>query len=574
MKWIFLTNLLFLALLGNSCQADYFKVGTSSVSIEPGNETISLTLAGYASPNEGRFTLTWDDLGKSDLPLPEERELYPEVVCMTASEDYLFAISKSGQLLRGTLTEDRPEWIIAEDTSPDIISLTCDRNRLYGLTAGNVLLQRSLTMNDTWAKIGYNNGETYTIDAKRIAYLDGAIYAVDGNGHLFKGRHATVGDLTARAMSITKGNNTLVVVGVDVCGFDKSFTDDIKEEICRKTLIRPEAILINASHTHYAPVTQSWITWQPPNQRPDSLYLLHTVRPAIIRAIEESLANSKASDLYLGRGTSDIGQNRRKIKDYDIYDNTLDVLVAVSRENKKKTVLFMAGCHPVAADPQVNSFTMNANFPGYARELIEKDPDIENSIFLQAFAGDINPKGQFRQSGKQLAEDVMRVVNKEILVPVTGNITFFMDTVAIPVTSWSEEKVKAFRTEHSATPGDMQADRNVRWANVMLEYHARGNMPEQMPVYYQTFNIGDWKLVALSREVTTEFGMAIRNLWPEKQVSVLAYSNDVPSYLSTDPHINAGNYEGYDSFFWYGQPSPFPLHTFDRIINSIKETNH
>lgn len=534
MKRLILLFSFFLMLVGSSCQTDW-EVGTSSVSIEPTNETISLTLAGYASPYDGRFTLTWDEW------------------------------KEDGSISFPTQT----------DMPPGIISLTCDESRFYGLTADNILLQRSkVSDNDSWEKIGYKNDVSYTIVAKQITWQDGSLYAMDENNRIYKARHHTVGDLTARAMSIQKGKEVAVIVGVDVCGFDKSFTDHIKEELFRKRGIRKEAIMINASHTHFAPVTQSWITWQPPNQRPDSLYLLNVVRPAIIRSVEEALDNMKPSDLYFGRGTTEIGANRKKIKEYDIYDNTLDVIVAVSKQEKKKTILFMAGCHPVFTDPEVDNFTINANFPGYAKELIEKEADIENSIFLQAFAGDINPKDPFRKSGQQLANDVLEILKKGKLTPIKGSITCFTDTVAIPITPWSKEEVETFKIENLTKTGDMLAERNVRWANLMLEHYARNEMPEQMPVYYQTFNIGDWKLVALSREVTTEFGMAIREIWPNRQVSAIAYTNDVPSYLGTDPHILARNYEGYDSFFWYGQATCFPLKTFDVVIQSIKETNH
>ncbi len=118
------------------------------------------------------------------------------------------------------------------------------------------------------------------------------------------------------------------------------------------------------------------------------------------------------------------------------------------------------------------------------------------------------------------------------------------------------------------------AHRDVRWAKLMLEhYDKNGTPPTDMPIYVQTLNIGDWKLIGLSREVTTEFAIAIRNLWPEKKVSVAGYTNDIPSYLPTDPHIIARDYEGYGSFFWYGQPNNYPLGTFDKIITRIRENN-
>jgi uncharacterized protein YxjI len=628
---------LFLVLMASSCNNTY-DVGAASYSIEPTNETVSLTLAGYANPPEGRFTLTWDDLGMCDylslfqiqdsvLLLNNQYELsiaekdnfstakrlimnspvkdivffnhkfyginlegelvtgdlnqktiswtkiLPVIksVALTASKDYIFIVDRENRLLKGSSFENAFE-LIPDHEIFNIASITCDSNRLYALTGENVLFQKSLIKNEPWLKIGYKNNITYKIDAVNISFINGNLYAIDNKNHLYKSKHCTTGELKATAMSITKNGKTVIIVGVDVCGFDKTFTDNIKEAIYQKRGIAKESILINASHTHFAPVTQSWITWQPPNQKPDSLYLLNVVQTGIIKAIEQSLNNRQPSHLYFQRGTCNIGKNRRNITDYNIYDNTVDVITAVSVKNKKKILLFLAGCHPVVTDPEVDYFTINANFPGHAEMLLKKESDIENVLFLQAFAGDINPTETFKKSGKQLADSVRQIVNRKTADKIKGNISFYMDTIAIPVTPLTQYEIENFK--NSKKTGDMLAERNARWADLMLDLYKKNLMSEKMSVYYQTFNIGDWKLVALSREVTTEFGIAIRDIWPDKKVSAVAYSNDVSSYLSTDPHIRAKNYEGYDSFFWYGQPSPFPLKTFNRIIHLIKETNH
>lgn len=535
---------LFLMLAAGSCTKGYYDVGAAAVSIEPDLGTVSLTLAGYASPNEGRFSITWDDLGEQ----PKD------------------SISKWANAWKFEKTD-------ADSLPGTIISAARDKRRVYALTDEKTLWQKQLPGNKPWEKIGYKNNMTYTIDPVGIVYMNDGLYAFDAKNHLYKSRHSTTGDLQATAMSIGKKGKTVVIVGVDVCGFDKSFTDLVKEEVYQKRGIDREAILINASHTHFAPVTQSWITWQPPNQKPDSLYLLQVVRPGIIKAIEEALDHAQPARLHLQRGTCDIGKNRTGIKDYDIYDNTVDVITAVSVKDQKKQVLYMAGCHPVFTDPEVNNFTINANFPGYSRKLIMDDPEIEHAIFLQAFAGDINPKDPFRKAGKQLADSVLQIMSRTTAHTIRGDLSFFMDTIALAITPPTLSEIESFKASHLPKQGEMLADRDIRWADVMLEHYRQNRMPDEMPVYYQTLNVGNWKLVALSREVTTEFGMAIRDIWPDQHVSAIAYTNDVPSYLATDPHIRAKNYEGYGSFFWYAQPKPFPLQSFDKVIDKIKHTN-
>ena len=156
---------------------------------------------------------------------------------------------------------------------------------------------------------------------------------------------------------------------------------------------------------------------------------------------------------------------------------------------------------------------------------------------------------------------------------IRGELSWSWDSVLIPIKAWDKEKIKNFKEENSGQAGNLEAEKNVRWADLMLKRYEENCMPVNMPVYVQTLRIGNWKLVGLSREAVTEYGIAIRNIWPDQLVSVAAYCNDVPSYLPTDPHIRAADYEGYGSFFWYGQPACFPKNILPIIVEKIKINN-
>jgi hypothetical protein len=131
-----------------------------------------------------------------------------------------------------------------------------------------------------------------------------------------------------------------------------------------------------------------------------------------------------------------------------------------------------------------------------------------------------------------------------------------------------------FRNRNSGKEGDVYAEKNVRWADMMLQSYRANTLPASMPVYIQTINIGQWKLVGLSREAVTGYSIGIKKLWPGTLVSVAGYCNDVSSYLPTQRHIREGVYEGMDSFFWYGQPAVFPESVYDDILEKIKQQNH
>lgn len=496
-----------------------------------------------------------------------------EIQNLVVSNDCMYLFDKSNSIYEKR--ESLIKKIDYKKINGEILDVVSDTNYMYVLLKNNKIYRAPLDLHTgDWSEIWYKNNDNDVVDLQGLFYINSILYAKSTDDRLYKSFHGSVGDLEINAWSIGNKKEKIVIVAADLCGLNKSFVDDIKREIKQRRGIEENAILINVSHTHFAPVTQSWLTWQKPNQLPDSAYLTKVVRNRMIQAIEESLENMVPSELYFGRDTCNIGINRSLTGADAVYDKTVDVLIAKSKRDGKKNVLFLTGCHPVFTDVDVDVYTLNANYPGYARTILRQNKEINNTIFLQAFAGDINPKDTYKITGEKLANSVKKVLFNTTLLPIKGDISYYWDSIMPPVEKLvSEDQIIQFKRENEKKK-DIIAERNVNWANVQLKsIENTGKLPE-MVVYYQTINIGNWKLVALSREVTSEYGIAIRNIWPKDVVSAIAYSNDVPSYLGTSPHVNCRDYEGYDSFFWYGQPFYFSNDAFSYIINEIKTNKH
>lgn len=496
------------------------------------------------------------------------------IISLTGLDGKLYAANNINELLVREAGGDNSKWKKIGHAEK-VLSMTSDREKIYAVNAENTIWSRRPDHLDIpWLKIGRFNNITYGIKVKQVAVLNGRLYALADEGKLYTAEHSTRGDLSASALAIKSGKEIVVIVGVDLCGFDYSLANDIKNLIEQKRNIPPAAIFINGSHTHFAPVTQNFSAFGKHGQLPDSSYLNNTVKKGIIKAIELALENMSPSDLYFGRGTTSIGHNRSSENGQTPYDNAVDVLKAVTTDKKNSNVLFLTGCHPVFRNAGREGFTINANFPGITRRLIEEKFNVDKAIFVQGCAGDINPRDDdHEKTGMKLALDVLGVLNGN-MEEISGNISYALDTIQIPVKPWSVDEIQEFKKNNSdAEKGDVGAEKNVRWANMMLRYYHEGTMPKAMPVYVQTLNIGNWKLIGLSREVVTEYGLAIKDIWPEQLISVAGYTNDVASYLPKDRHIKAGVYEGYDSFFWYAQPAIFPVNVFDIVVDKIKTLN-
>lgn len=528
-----------------------YLAGTAKESIEPKSYPFSLALAGYGYPRGGRFSLNWI---KNDNPEVSGREF------------------RQSLNWKRNIKPERGSWEKLAEREK-IISVTSYKGRLFALTANDELMRFDLKQKKAeWIRIAKFNGLSYDIHLKAIAVSKGKLYGLDENNVIFEGRHKTEGELSVRAVAISAAKQTVVIVGADVCGFNHDFISSVKAAVFKKYKIPASAILINASHTHFAPSTQDWTTWGR-HQMPDSVYLNTIVKPALIGVIENAIKNRKPALLSFGRGKTEIGKNRSLEGAIVPYDNDVDVLQIERKTDQHKTVVFLTGCHPVFKNEGIEGLTISPNYPGVTKSLLEKENGITEAIFIQGCGGDINPVTlDHKKTGNDLAEDVKAILNRP-MEQLSGEINFHLDSLNFPVKPWTEDRILAFRKENDNGKEDVNAEKDVRWADLMLERYKIGKMPANMPVYIQTINIGNWKLLGLSREAVTEYSLGIKKIWPEKLVSVAGYCNDVSSYLPTSRHMQAGSYEGLGSFFWYGQPDVFPKDVYEKIIDKIKTQN-
>lgn len=631
----YLLLLFIITISGQIYSQSSYLIGTSQASIEPYQSLISLHLAGYGSPRDGRFTLQWINKGavpevtamgglsdklyivsKSDLlwmnpsvnnsawkkagkaenirsiagftgklyAVNNNGELLEtkvqggvkwkkigsvdnSVTAFAASDKKLFTTNGNGSLWSADLSGKSIEWLKSK-TVDSIVSLAANKGKLYALTNCGVIYQCEPEGKDhKWLKIAYRNGETITEDIKHITVISDRLFGVSKENFLYLGEHRSDGNLSARAMALRSGEKTVVIINVDVCGLNDTFTGMVKQDINKKNHLPASAVFINSSHTHFAPVSQNWLTWQEPNQRPDSIYLYQNVRNGILDAVDNALKTMAPAELFFGRGKTDIGSNRHHP---ELYDSDVDVIKVNYTDKNTASYLFLTACHPELSTAGKLHYTISANFPGVARKLVEERTGTSNSLFLQGTAGDINPKDNDEYiSGEKLANEVIAVLNRP-MTKIDGPVSFYLDTINIPIIPWTKDEILVFRVQNIDKPCNIDAEKNVKWCDLMLKYYSEGTIPPTLPVYVHTINIGNWKLVGFSRETTAGYSLGVKNLWPDKLISVAGYTNDVSSYLPTHMHIEDRGYVGLDSFFWYGMPNVFPITVDKTILGTIK----
>ena len=375
--------------------------------------------------------------------------------------------------------------------------------------------------------------------------------------------------ISARALSICDNQNTCIVLAsLDLCAADPNFTQTVRNRITASRGLLPEQVLINVTHTHSAPVTSSWPTWDTGFDKPDDGYM-EFLKERVVSAIERAIDSKQAASVSFARGKTSIGVNRHPPS--EVYDQTLDVIRATGQNGNTMAVAFFHGCHPIAKG---DSLLISPDYPGYARETVEAAVG-GVALFFQGYGGTINPTPSWdvERTGVQLGVDVINLL-KGPMHRLEGPIASKSIIIQGPLQPLDPAAIER------AKQSPYSLDRN--WANIMEKSGA--SAPSFIPIELQMLRVGivprDWRLVVSSHEVVAEFATPVRAIWPYERVTLLGYSNSensyVPStYIMTNPlwdFPSWNNYEGNSAFVVYGWRAPLTSDIDWLFINGHIET--
>ena len=490
--------------------------------------------------------------------------LVPDAVAIAASDEGLYLFTSSSELFFRP-SDSASSSLLLGAVPFDVRSAAWYEGRLYALSSDQHLWVNEPSGAKEWTVAGYLNGETWKEALQYIAVAGGHLYGMGFDGSLFRASDRTKGDLYARTITVNDGRSTVALVSLDLGAINYQLVKEIKQSIQASFGLDPAAVLISVTHTHFAPAAMDWEMF--PGGKADARYLSF-LKSAVVQSVGDALENMVPADAGFCRTRAVLGYNRGLKGDDSVIDPVVDVL-DFRMTGGRRVVFFEAACHPVFPNSGQNRYTLGANYPGVARQIVEESGDSVFPVFFQGCCGDTDPLSQdFNETGKTLADSVLEALDGE-REEINGGISFMFDSLAVPVKAMPLREVRAFLDENSGRSLDIEAVKNVKWAKRMLSAYGRGEVKTHQMEYFQVIDIGNWRIVALSREPVKEYALRIRELWPEKNVTVLGYSNDVSSYLTDDKHVEAGTYESHDSFFWYGEHASFPKGTLDKIVGKI-----
>ncbi len=385
----------------------------------------------------------------------------------------------------------------------------------------------------------------------------------------------------AKALALQDpAGNKLVVITSDLLGFTKALSDPIAATLAKKFKLRRGQVLFTSSHTHAAPVVREYMVFMyglSPDQEAAINRYSQELEIKVVQVVADALHRMVPVRLSFGRGSAGFGVNRRlatekgfviNVNPAGPVDHEVPVLRVDGLDGKLRAILFSYACHNTTLGGDF--YRVSGDYAGYAQAALEKDHPGARALFVLGSAGDTNPspRGKLElaeQHGLALAAAVDEVLRRP-MAHVEGRLAAVFDTVALPFAPPpSKEELEARLQEKDVA--------RQRHARRMLDTLSRqGKLPTEYPYPIQVARFGDsLTLVALGGEVVVDYSIRLKRELSSSPLLLVAYANDVMSYIPSVRVLKEGGYEASSSMIYYGRPGPWSEEVEEIVVKKVHD---
>ena len=401
-------------------------------------------------------------------------------------------------------------------------------------------------------------------------------------------------DLKVRAIAVTHGDNTLILVSLDVLYVSREFCDQLGVWLEGTCGVAAENLMVAATHTHCAPLLLDRYFENFPADQKFADLSIAGAKLAVCTAIE---SQSEAT-IEFSSSLADVSVNRRArrldrvaMRDFRLrwavanrpnwqgpVDNTVRTIRFRMRSaDRKDIVIVSAGCHPSII--RENVYT--ADFPGLIEgQLNESDGRPSHILFVQGFSGDTRPRlvesappalwppgpgfdwlfdrERFRKNSLQSdARWVAETLAKSIVEARAGPISDLrLSARRIDVPLALDENVDLRELQEIA-----ESEEEPEWRRRYARY-ARSAYADRsvVAIRIQRWSLGPGLcIVGLEGEIFSAYGGWMSRTWGKQGVSAVPAGcvGGMVGYIPTASALEAGGYEVDRSRTMFGLPGRF-----------------
>lgn len=386
-------------------------------------------------------------------------------------------------------------------------------------------------------------------------------------------------DLFAKALAFedTKGTR-VVIVTTDLIGITRPLRDHVEKQAREKFKLPPEALLMNASHTHCGPVVragQSAIYDLDAEQARRVEKYVAGLQDKLVEVVGKALESLAPARLGYSHARAGFAMNRRlpteKEPQNSPYpdgpvDHDVPVLRIEGADGKLRAILFGYACH----NTTLSFFQFCGDYAGFAQEYLEEAHPGTTALFFMGCGGDQNPYPRStlelaRQHGRSLATAVDAALLPKPK-PVRGPLRAALKEVTL-------EFAPPPTREELQRQAQLPNKNDRRHAELLLkEFEEKGKLRTNYAYPVQAVQFGsDLTIVALAGEVVVDYSHRLKRELSGNPLWVAGYSNDVFAYIPSLRVLKEGGYEGGGAMLYTAFPGPWDPAIEERIVGTVHE---
>jgi neutral ceramidase len=391
-----------------------------------------------------------------------------------------------------------------------------------------------------------------------------------------KANHITL-DLWAKALALDDGQRgRVVILTVDLLFLPRELTDVVADRCQKQYGLQRSQLLFNASHTHSAPAVwpkiRVFFDMNAQDAEQSRQYALKLI-DQLVEITGESLRHLAPATLSYGGGEADFAINRRvaqlqKLHPGEVFpapvDHSVPVLRITSPDGALRAVLFGYACHNTTLTGEF--YEVSGDYAGFAQKILEDRHPGAQAMFLELCGADQNPSPRSRL-------DLPEKHGNELASAVEGVLARPVRKLEPPLRTAYETTDLQFAPHNRAQFEREAKDPDpfkVRRAKLMLEAYDSSHPVRSVRYPVQAVRFGNGLvLLALAGEVVIDYAIRAKKVYPNVNLVVAGYSNDVMSYIPSVRVLREGGYEAVDAMIYYGQPGPYTDQVEDRIFGAI-----
>ena len=379
--------------------------------------------------------------------------------------------------------------------------------------------------------------------------------------------------LRATALVLDDGAVAVGIASVDLLNVSRELTHRVRRSLEERG-VDLDQLLLAATHTHAGPYVPARALDVSPALGVDADVgdTVARIERKLVDALARAAERCEPASIRVGRAReADVPRNRRAAGgvagNVRMPSGTVDpevIALLIETVGGERIVVYNFACHPVCTTG--DETLLSADWPGYARQRIERDRDDAAILFLNGAAGDVNPSDMdpdrsgdavyeyMERVGTAVGDAVRRALADAESSDPIRRAPIRIDEASVRLPVKSTPPAETIR-EHIATldarldrleragdeVGYEKVDLERRYARTLLaiaEWDAT-SLPNRIPYV----EVGDLGILGLPGEVFARHGLELKDAARVSTLVTAGYVNDYVGYVPTLDALEAIGYE-------------------------------